>query len=117
MKTNLGSFGALGDRWGAETSPDGFDLEFARAANETAPGIVEFAQQIAIAGETLVSAINRARTQVAMTDQQRALLEIQIQRAQQGLPPIQSTGGGITLTGPMMLLGAALLVYLLTRRG
>jgi len=110
----------LGDRWGAETSPDGFELAYADAANQIAPGIVDFAQSIATAGETIISAINRARTQVAMTNQQRDLLDLQLQRAQQGLPPLNVNAvnqGGLTLTPTMMIVGGLLLVYLLTRKG
>jgi hypothetical protein len=110
----------LGDNWGAETSPNGFELEYANAANQIAPGIVDFAQSIATAGETIISAINRARTQVSMTNQQRDLLDLQLQRAQQGLPPLNvnaSTQGGLTLTPTMLILGGLLLVVLLTRKG
>jgi hypothetical protein len=114
----------LGDRWGAETSPDGFDLVYAQAADAVAPGIVEYAQQIALAGETLVAALIRARSMVTMTETQRQLLDVQLERARAGLPPLNTgvyagTGGGgqgITLTGPMILGIAALVIFVMSRR-
>lgn len=90
----------LGDRWGGETSPEGFELQYAQAANEIAPGIVDYAQQIKTVGMSLIEAISQARNTLAMSDAQRQLLDVQIQRAQAGLPPIntaQYTGGGSPL--------------------
>jgi len=96
--------------------------------DQIAPGIVDYAQSIRTASESIIDAINRARLSVAMTDAQRELLAVQVQRAQQGLPPINTqvyTGaGGITagtiLGMPaqtfMMLALAAIGVYLLSKR-
>jgi len=99
----------LGDWWGAELSPSGFDLAVAQAADSAAPGIVEYARQIQAIGESLVEAINRARMSVAMTDAQRDLLNIQLTRLQQGLPPL-STGatnpGSITLDSSALMWAA-----------
>lgn len=95
---------------------------FSVVVDQIAPGIVGYAQTIATASDTLVSALIRARSQVAMNDTQRQLLDLQIQRAQQGLPPLNTsaitgTGSqGVTLTGPMILGIAALLIFALSRR-
>lgn len=111
----------LGDRWGAETSPSGFDLIYAQQAEEIAPGIVDYANQIRLFGESLIDSISRARMSLAMSDQQRALLDVQLQRAQLGLPPIQ-TGqygvvGGSTVDSKMVLLAlAGIALILLMRR-
>lgn len=120
MKIN----GMLGDNWGAETSPSGFDLVYAQTSDEIAPGIVDFAKQIQIMGESLIDAISRARTQLAMSDTQRQLLDLQLTRAQQGLPPLDMSaylGGGTgqafdQRTIMLVLLGIAALI-LLTRKG
>lgn len=109
----------LGDWWGAELSPVGLDLQFAAAADQAAPGIVQYAEQIRAIGESLIEAINRARLSVAMSDAQRELLDIQIRRAQQGLPPIQTgayTNGqpaaGETSTLVWVALGVAAIALL-----
>lgn len=106
----------LGDRWGAETSPSGFELEYAAAADTIAPGIVDYARQIAQAGETLINAISRARLTLDMTDQQRALLQVQLTRAQQGLPPIPAAPAPAVPTW-VWVAGLALLGVLLLRSG
>lgn len=117
--------GTLGDRWGAETSPSGFELQHLNAANGIAPGIVEQAGQIMVAGESWISAIARAITTVSMADAQRRLLNLQLERAQQGLAPLDSSqyGLGVSVglggdTQKMILLGvgALALVFLLTSR-
>lgn len=92
-----GSFQSLGDRWGSDpTLSDpaqmySSDYDLAISANEIAPGIVDYARQIQIFGESLIDSISRARTQLALSDAQSELLRIQIDRARQGLPPIQTT--------------------------
>lgn len=114
----------LGDNWGAETSPSGYDLQYAAEADRIAPGIVAIAQSIATAGETLVNAISRARTTLNMTDAQRQMLDLQINRAQAGLAPLNSSqygfGGGGSVAGissTTLLFGLGLLgVFLIARR-
>jgi hypothetical protein len=114
--------------WNFETLPYDFTTAFpvsadpfAVVANQIAPGIVQYAQSIATAGETLVSALVRARSMVSMNDTQRQLLDIQLQRAQNGLPPLNTaaitgTGSqGLTLTGPMVL-GLIALFLFMSRR-
>lgn len=89
----------LGDAWGADTSPHGYDLVYAQSADAIAPGIVATAQQIATAGESIVSAIARATNVVNMNDAQRQLLNLQIQRAQSGQAPLYGAQYGISLPG------------------
>jgi hypothetical protein len=119
----LGAFRGLGDAWGAETSPSGVEGALANAANQVAPGIVDYAQSIITVGESFVSALNRARTQVSMTDAQRQLLDIQIQRAQQGLPPLSTAQyttpgivGGMSNQTLLLIVAGAALVFMLSRR-
>lgn len=95
---------------------------FAGAADATAPGIVDIARQLQAAGESLIDAISRARMTVAMSDAQRELLQIQIDRARQGLPPIQTapyttTGGAGFIDGKVLLVLLLVGLVLATRRG
>lgn len=99
--------------------------EYGMVADSIAPGIVAQAQAIRVAGEDWISAITRAITTVSMADAQRRLLNLQLQRAQQGLPPLDSSqyGLGVSVgiggdTQKMILLGLAgiALVLLLTRQ-
>lgn len=52
-----------------------------------APGIVDYANSIKTVGMSLIDAVSQARTSLAMSDYQRQLLQVQIDRAKQGLPP------------------------------
>ncbi len=111
----------LGDRWGDDPS---LTDTYVQTFDATAPGIVDYARAIATAGESLVSAVARARLQLDMTDAQRQLLDVQIDRAQRGLPPIQTTaytgGGGVSAQGititPGLLLVAGLAAVVLLRK-
>lgn len=111
----------LGDRWGAETSPSGFELQYAQTADEIAPGIVDYAKQIQALGESLVDAISRARLSLAMTDYQASMLDLQLQRAQQGLPPLPTnygTGNAGTVDSRVVLLALLAIgaLILMTRK-
>jgi hypothetical protein len=112
---------SLGDNWGAETSPSGFELTYAQTADQIAPGIVDYARQFQTAGESLIEAISRARMTLAMSDAQRELLQVQIDRARQGLPPLQTTqytGGVQGINNQTLILVALALgvLILMTRK-
>jgi hypothetical protein len=87
-----------------------------------APGLLDVAGQVAVAGESWIAAISRAMGQVAMADYQRRLLNVQLERARQGLPPLDASqyGVGVTVAAPqlnMLLLGGlALVAFLVLRR-
>ena len=108
--------GGLGDRWGADLSPAGVEGAYANAADAAAPGIVDYARTIQIAGENIVSAISRARLTVNMSAAQQSALQDVITRAQQGLPP---PGPNVAPAVPtwVWVLGAVGLVLLVTSRG
>lgn len=125
----LQNLGESPEVWNFQTLPYDFASQFPVSqqsftveVERIAPGLVNYAQTIATASDTLVSALIRARSQVAMNDTQRQLLDLQLQRAQQGLPPLNTaaitgTGNqGLTLTGPMILGLAALLIFAMSRR-
>jgi hypothetical protein len=123
----LGQLAGLGINWTMDGSnfdwtnpadPYGtFDMQFTAVANEIAPGIVSYAQSIQTGAESIIDAISRARLQLAMSDYQRDMLQAQIDRAKQGLPPVAPTAS----TGfdqKTILIGLAILagLYLITRK-
>ncbi|TXH48432.1 MAG: hypothetical protein E6Q97_24840 [Desulfurellales bacterium] len=94
-------------------TPD-YSQQYAVSFNEIAPGIVEWANSFRAVGETLIDSIARVRTAIAMSDAQRAMLDIQLQRAQAGLPPLSmqqnSNGNGL-----MILALIALVLFMASR--
>jgi hypothetical protein len=112
--------GNLGDRWGAETSPSGFELQTLEAINQTAPGIVDYASQIQTVGESLIQAIARARATLSMSDFQAQMLDIQLARAQAGQPPLSTQNylsGGFDQKTILLIVAALAALYLITRKG
>ena len=112
----------MDDNYGTITTED---RGFVPALDNIAPGIVDQARAIAVQGEDWISAISRAMSTVAMADYQRRLLNVQLDRARQGLPPLQASEYGATVnvglapsTQTMLLYGGAalLLVLFLSRR-
>jgi len=102
------------------------DRGFVPAIETVAPGITEIANQIAVEGEGWISAISRAMTTVAMADYQRRILNAQLERARQGLPPLQPSEyspainvGLSPQTRSLLIYGglALVAVLLLRRRG
>jgi hypothetical protein len=118
----------LGDPWYLENGSNAeLDAQAAQAADAVAPGIVAQAQAIAVAGESIVSAITRAMQTVAMTDAQREILNIQLDRARNGLPPLVGAQYGIpglpgasasgAITPAMLLVIVGLVVLVMSQRG
>lgn len=64
------------------------EMSFVQQAEVLTPGIVSYAQQIATFGESLIDAIARAMNSVSMAQAQRDFLQLQVDRARQGLPPL-----------------------------
>ena len=86
-----------------------------------APGISDVAEAIRVQGEDWISAVSRAMGQVAMADYQRRLLNVQLERARQGLPPLDASqyGATVNVQAPQLnylLLGGLALVALLALR-
>lgn len=116
----------LVDSWDWSTPDPALQSAFAIEANTIAPGIVDYAQSIKTFGMSLIDAISQARNTLAMSDAQRQLLDIQIQRAQAGLPPMdtrQYIGGGSPLNQQIQsktllwIAGGGLLIWALSRKG
>jgi len=84
-----------------------------------APGLLTVADRIAVQGESWIAAISRAAGQVAMADYQRRLLNVQLERARQGLPPLDASqyGVGVNVQAPqlntLLILGAVGIVAVL----
>ena len=97
-------------------TPAGYGVE------TIAPGITNVANAIRVEGEDWISAITRAMGQVAMADYQRRLLNVQLERARQGLPPLDASqyGATVNVQAPqlnyIMLVGLAAVAFLLLRR-
>lgn len=87
-----------------------------------APGLATVADEIRVSGEDWISAISRAMGTVAMADYQRRLLNVQLDRARQGLPPLDASqyGVGVSVQAPQLNLlligGIAIAAILLLRR-
>ena len=102
------------------------DRGYVPAIEAVAPGITDVANRIAVEGESIISAISRAMSTVAMADYQRRILNAQLERARQGLPPMQPSEyapainvGLSPQTRNLLIYGglALVAVMLLRRRG
>ena len=86
-----------------------------------APGIVQQARAVAVEGEDWISAVSRAMQTVAMADYQRRLLNIQLERARAGQPPLAASeyGMGVNIgidPKTLLLIGGGILAVLLLMR-
>lgn len=90
-----------------------------------APGSVSLTQNAQATGEAWYESLARLLPTLAATYQQKQLLQIQVDRARQGLPPLNASqyGAGFNIglsqdTQNMILIGglALLGVFLLTRK-
>jgi hypothetical protein len=106
-----------------ETESRGFTPDARSYGVETiAPGISDVADAIRVQGEDWISSVSRAMGQVAMADYQRRLLNVQLERARQGLPPLDASqyGATVNVQAPqlnyLMLVGLAAVAFLLLRR-
>jgi hypothetical protein len=85
----------LGDRWAFETSPRFNDAEYMASIYNIAPQVKPAVEANKVPGESYFDAFLRVANAVVLTDAQRRLLNIQIQRAAQGLPPLDSSQYGL----------------------
>ena len=96
--------------------------QWAGGIETIAPGIIDQARAIAVEGESWIESIARAMGTVAMADYQRRLLNVQLERARQGLPPLDASqyGATVNVQAPqlnyLMFLGIAAVAFLLLRR-
>lgn len=102
----------------------GLQLAYQNAIDAIAPGASDQAAQVQAPNEDYLSALLRVAGAVVTTDAQRKLLNVQIDRANKGLPPLDMSqyGAGVNVgLSPETLkmlgfgVGALALVFLLTR--
>lgn len=101
------------------------DVQWESSIETIAPGLVDQARAIAVEGESWVDSVTRALSTVAMYQYQRDLLNLQLERARQGQPPLDvgQYGAGVTVglspsTQQLLILGGLglLAVLFLSRR-
>jgi len=92
---------------------------------QAAPGITKVINQQSQPGESWIDTAQRALTMLVMTNSQRQLMQINLERARQGLPPISGAQAGLSVgvevgrdTRQLIMIGgvALLAVLLLSRR-
>ena len=69
--------------------------QFPAIVEQIAPGILDQANKVAAAGDSWIDAITKALPTVVMADSQRRLLNVQIDRANKGLPPLDVSQYGL----------------------
>jgi hypothetical protein len=103
------------DAWTVDDSPS---ASYAQALDTIAPNITGIVQQNKVQDESWTDALIRLLPAVAATWQQKQLLQVQVERAKQGLPPLDANqiaaGVNVGLSSDTQKLvmwgGAALLV-------
>lgn len=92
---------------------------------QTAPGMTKVINQQSQPGESWIDTAQRALTMLVMTNSQRQLMQINLERARQGLPPISAAQAGLSVgvevgaeTKQLLIYGglALLAVLALSRR-
>lgn len=92
---------------------------------QTAPGMTKIINQQSQPGESWIDTAQRALTMLVMTNSQRQLMQINLERARQGLPPISAAQAGLSVgvevgadTKQLLIYGglALLAVLALSRR-
>jgi len=92
---------------------------------QTAPGMTKVINQQSQPGESWIDTAQRALTMLVMTNTQRQLMQINLERARQGLPPISAAQAGLSVgvevgaeTKQLLIFGglALLAVLALSRR-
>ncbi len=99
--------------------------EYVAELEKLAPSITDKIEQVQTPGESWIDALSRIVPSILATVQQRELLQIQVERARAGLPPLDvsayTPGVAVGLskdTKELLMYGAigAAAVYLLTSR-
>lgn len=74
--------------------PSNFD-DFIATFNDVTPGFVDIINEQSAPSESWVQTATRALTGLIMTDAQRRLLNVQLDRAARGLPPLNASQYGL----------------------
>jgi hypothetical protein len=119
LQQYLGEYGG-GGQYAEDLQKQMYLQEMAKQDPSLASVISQFADNSA----TYVDAISKVLNTVVLADSQRRLLNVQLQRAQQGLPPLDASQVGLGVsfglspdTQKILLYagGAAVALYLLSR--
>lgn len=79
----------IGDRWGADESPSGYELQYAAQVEGDSPGIASYIRQT---GDVL-GGLMQLQQQYRAAQIDDAQLRAQIERARAGQPPIMTAAG------------------------
>lgn len=97
--------------------------DWAAALESVAPNVTNIIQQQSQSGESWATTLQKILPALATTYQQREILQIQLERARQGLPPLDNSQFGAqvsvgldTKTRNALLIGGAALIGLLAWR-
>jgi len=99
--------------------------DYQASLESTAPGITQILDSAQVPGENWSTTLQRVMTGLVATEQQRQLLQIQLTRAQQGLPPLDASAYGMGVNvglspqtlNALMLGGIALaVVFFMSRK-
>lgn len=69
--------------------------DYATSMETVAPGIVPLIAQTQVQGETWTDTLKRSLPIIAATYQQKQILDVQMDRAKQGLPPLDASQYGV----------------------
>lgn len=107
-------------------TPTGIDDSYASAINQVAPNATAVIQAQAAPGESWTDTLQRSLPILVATYQQKQILDVQMQRAKAGLPPLDASqyAAGVQVglssdTQKMLLFGAlgiAALFFVMNRR-
>jgi hypothetical protein len=78
----------LGDNWGADTSPSG-DAGYIQNLIDSA------GQTSALTGTSIIDSLGKLAQTVALTVQQKQILDTQMARMRAGLPPLDASQYGV----------------------
>lgn len=116
----------LGDSWGSGGYTSGLDVAYQNQLLAQDPSTAQQIDAAMQTGQSWISAALNVAQNALLADSQRRLLNVQIERARNGQPPLDSSqyglGVNVGLSPQTMKLvglgiGAALLLYVLTRKG
>lgn len=67
------------------------EMQYAQAVDQQIPGLSSQVAAQALPGEGFIDSLARVVSTLSLADAQRKLLNVQVQRAQQGLPPLDAS--------------------------
>lgn len=97
---------SIGDRCGAETSPSGFDLQFAADLDSVDRGAADYIREFG----DVIGALQSVLNNVTLSEIERQRIRAQLERARAGQPPLPpaagAPGSGLAINWQMVGLAA-----------